>query len=200
MVSSDRSTPSISSQIQTEAPDSSDADDVGGQSRIAEKIKSIGPSLSPKISFSLPFKRYHRTAIALSVVAVVIVAVALPFTSSLRNQDSDTPTAQALPVVPNLLTQPLAPLTIEELSGEHLPLEIAGITDRAVIEQPAVAFWGDTAPDALVTVNGEPVEVSEYGAFVVDYPLDDGANFIEILASDFSGRTTSQSFTVVSLQ
>ena len=92
------------------------------------------------------------------------------------------------------------PLSIAELSGEFLPLEIDGIKDRAVIEKAAVAFWGDTAPDAFVTVNGEPVEVSKYGAFVVDFPLEDGANFIEVLASDFQGRTTRKSFTVVSLQ
>jgi hypothetical protein len=99
-----------------------------------------------------------------------------------------------------LLTHPLAPLTIEELSGETLPLEIAGIKDQEVIEKPAVAFWGDTAPDAFVTVNGEPVEVSEYGAFVYDFPLEDGANYIEVLATDFQGRTTRKTFTVVSLQ
>ena len=102
-----------------------------------------------------------------------------------------------------LLTEPVNPQpepTVPELSGEFLPVEIDGIEDRAVIEKTAAAFWGDTTPDAFVTVNGEPIVVSEYGAFVVDYPLDDGANFIEVLASDFQGRTTRKSFTVVSLQ
>ncbi len=187
-------------QANTESFDVPDPVNTKHQNWLSERIKRIRRSLTPNLQFSLPFERFHRTAIASVVIAAVVVAVALPFISSQADQNSDTPAAQALPIVPNLLTQPLAPLTIEELSGEHLPLEIAGITDRAVIEQPAVAFWGDTAPDALVTVNGEPVEVSEYGAFVVDYPLDDGANFIEVLASDFSGRTTRQSFTVVSLQ
>ena len=124
----------------------------------------------------------------------------------------ETPNAEAT-TEPKIAEGPLAqeivgvvawgnsePLTIEELSGEILPLIIQGIKDRDIIEKPAVAFWGDTAPDAFVTVNGEPVEVSEYGAFIVDFPLDDGANFIEVLASDFQGRTTSKSFTIVSLQ
>lgn len=193
-------TPELTNQVVSEssvAPDPVKHEHAG---RISKQTKRIVRLLAPSIGFSLPFKRFHRAAIASLVIAAVIVAVALPFIRSEANQNQENATAQALPVVPNLLTQPLAPLTIEELSGDHLPLEIAGITDRAVIEQPAVAFWGDTAPDALVTVNGEPVEVSEYGAFVVDYPLDDGANFIEVLASDFSGRTTRQSFTVVSLQ
>jgi hypothetical protein len=149
-------------------------------------------------SIKLPMKRWHKTAVGAVAIALVVVAVAIPF---LRPQPVDTETvAKALPVVPTLLTKPLVPLTIAELSGEILPLEIQGIKDRAVINESAVAFWGDTAPDAFVTVNGKPIDISEYGAFVVDYPLDDGANFIEVLASDFQGRTTSKSFTIVSLQ
>ena len=163
---------------------------------------SIIPSL-PKFKISLPMKRWHRTAIGAAVATAVIIAVAIPFFGEppvRESAESEQAAAKALPVVPDLLTKPLAPLTLEEISGEVLPLEIAGIKDRAVIEEPAIAFWGDTAPDALVTVNGEPIDVSEYGAFVVDFPLEAGANFIEVLASDFQGRTTRQSFTVVSLQ
>jgi hypothetical protein len=171
--------------------------DVTAPERSSSSIKL--PSLR-NINISLPMKRWHRTAIGTAVVAAVIIAVAIPFFGHTPVVDDNKPVAKALPVVPNLLTSPLAPLTLEELSGETLPLEIAGIKERAVVEKPAVAFWGDTAPDAFVTVNGEPVDVSEYGAFVVDYPLDDGANFIEVLASDFQGRTTRQSFTIVSLQ
>lgn len=148
----------------------------------------------------LPLKRWHRTIVGTAVATAVIIAVTIPFVLREQSSESEIPVAKALPVVPNLLTKPLVPLSIAELSGEFLPLEIDGIQDRAVIEKPAVAFWGDTAPDAFVTVNGEPVAVSEYGAFVVDYPLEDGANFIEVLASDFQGRTTRKSFTVVSLQ
>jgi hypothetical protein len=157
----------------------------------------LAPSKS--LLASLPFKQWHRSVVGGVVIAAVIIAVVIPFLRSQPVEPVEN-TAKALPVIPRILTEPLAPLTIEELSGEVLPLEISGIKDRAVIEKPAVAFWGDTAPDAFVTVNGEAVTVSEYGAFVVDYPLDDGANFIEILASDFEGRTTSKTFTVVSLQ
>ncbi len=158
-------------------------------------LPSIGLS-----DIELPWKRWHRTALGTAFIAAIVVAVVIPFFGS--NSDGGAPenVAKALPVVPQLLLKPLAPLTIDELSGEYLPLEIAGIQDQAVIEKAAVAFWGDTAPDAFVTVNGDPVEVSEYGAFVIDFPLEDGANFIEVLASDFQGRTTRQSFTVVSLQ
>lgn len=132
-------------------------------------------------------------------VLSVLMAILAIFLFSLRNTDPD-PIARALPIVPGLLTEPLSPLTLEELSGDTLPLEITGIRDRAVVDAPAIAFWGDTAPDAFVTVNGVPVEVSKYGAFVVDIPLEDGANFIEVLASDFQGRTTSRSFTLVRTQ
>ena len=147
-------------------------------------------------------KRWHRMAIGVAVTAAVIIGVSVPFVGVVRQPvEQPRETVATTPdIVPNLMIQPLAPLTLEELSGETLPLEIAGIQDRAVLEQNKVAFWGDTAPDAFVTVNGDPVEVSEYGAFIVDFALEDGANFIEVLASDFQGRTTRQSFVVVSLQ
>jgi hypothetical protein len=160
----------------------------------SDTATQVGPARKSRL------KKWHRTAIGTAVAVAVIIAVAIPFFINQTPDDFNQPVAKALPIVPRLLTEPLAPLTVEELSGETLPLEIAGIKDQAIIEELAVAFWGDTAPDAFVTVNGEPVSVSEYGAFVVDYPLDDGANFIEILASDFQGRTTRKSFTVVSLQ
>jgi len=170
---------------------------------VKRSARSVKLPPLPKIKISLPMKRWHRTALGAAVAAAVIAAVAIPFFGEQpvkESTETNQMAAKALPVVPDLLTKPLAPLTLDEISGEHLPLEIAGIKDRAVIEEPAIAFWGDTAPDAFVTVKGEPVDVSEYGAFVVDFPLEDGANFIEVLASDFQGRTTRQAFTVVSLQ
>ena len=143
-------------------------------------------------------ERWHWATAGISTLIVtavlVVVSILLP------GSTEQAPVAKALPVVPNILLQPLVPLTIEELSGDTLPLKISGISDRQVIEAPAVAFWGDTAPDAFVTVNGKRIEVSEYGAFVVDIPLEDGANFIEILASDFKGRTSRASFTLVRTQ
>ncbi|MBC8453195.1 MAG: hypothetical protein H8D69_01840 [Chloroflexi bacterium] len=164
------------------------------------KLPSLEWPSGESLKFSLPMQRWHRTALGAVMTALVITAVAIPFFNSRSADDSDTPVARALPIVPRIMTEPLAPLTLAEISGEILPLEISGIRDQAVIEELAVAFWGDTAPDAFVTVNGEPVEVSPYGAFVIDYPLEDGANFIEVLASDFQGRTSRKSFTVVSLQ
>ncbi|MDA1278897.1 MAG: hypothetical protein O3B95_02485 [Chloroflexi bacterium] len=140
-------------------------------------------------------RRYLAAAEAL-VIVVVVAVVALLWPDS----SDSVPTARALPNVPNVLLEPLNPLTLEELSGEFLPLKISGIRDRSETEAAAIAFWGDTAPDAFVTVNGEPVKVSAYGAFVVDYPLEDGANFIEVLASDFQGRSASRSYTLVRIQ
>jgi hypothetical protein len=192
---------------QSETVEVTSQDNVAETQSVFEATKRANASLKlpslPKFKISLPMKRWHRTALGAAVTAAVVIAVAVPFFGDRPASESDAASdsvAKALPVVPNLLTKPLAPLTLAEISGDILPLEIAGIKDRAVIEELAIAFWGDTAPDAFVTVNGAPVDVSEYGAFVVDYPLEDGANFIEILASDFQGRTSSQSFTIVSLQ
>jgi len=176
-----------------ESPPTAAVSNVTGEKSNPEKIAPV------EVPGKWSSERWHWAtaglATAVIVMAIVLIAVMLP-----GAQQDDVPVAKALPIVPTILLKPLAPLTIEELSGETLPLKIFGISDRTVIDAPAVAFWGDTAPDAFVSVNGEQVEVSEYGAFVVDYPLDDGANFIEILASDFQGRTTRVSITLVRTQ
>ena len=168
------------------------------RARTADDRVDSKKSESGSASETRSLKRWHwaTAGIVTAIVAAAVVAVGI----LLPGNTEDAPVAKALPVVPSILLKPLAPLTIEELSGDSLPLKISGIKDRTMIEAPAVAFWGNTAPDAFVTVNGEHVEVSEYGAFVVDYPLEDGANFIEILASDFQGRTTRVSFTLVRTQ
>jgi hypothetical protein len=165
-----------------------------GTNRSAPDMPGHAPVLEKRFS-----SRWHWAVAGLGtsrVAAAIVVAIVV----LLPGSNDDVTVAKALPVVPGLLLKPLVPLTIEELSGENLPLKISGIKDRSEVQEPAVAFWGDTAPDAIVTVNGDHVEVSEYGAFVVDFPLEEGANFIEIIANDFEGRTTNASFTLVRTQ
>ena len=86
-----------------------------------------------------------------------------------------------LPATPMPVRTPIPPPTLRLLA----PLDGAGI------EIGAVGVLGKTRPDAVVAVNGVPVEVDVTGTFRHDLILEDGANLIEVIASDLLGRFES---------
>ena len=57
------------------------------------------------------------------------------------------------------------------------------------MEIEAVRVLGTTRHDAVVAVNGTPVDISEDGTFQRDLSLELGANPIEVVATDLSGQT-----------
>lgn len=56
---------------------------------------------------------------------------------------------------------------------------------------------GTTETDAVLSVNGETVEVNEDGSFSTTVTLEEGPNSIEVLASDFEGNEGSAILTVI---
>ena len=64
------------------------------------------------------------------------------------------------------------------------------------MEVGAVRVLGMTRQDAVVAVNGIPVDVSADGVFQRDLTLEKGTNLIEIVATDLFGQTESQSVVV----
>jgi hypothetical protein len=55
---------------------------------------------------------------------------------------------------------------------------------------PWATIVGEARPDAVVTVNGETVEVDIDGLFTLTIPLEEGPNLVETIASSFSGETS----------
>ena len=71
-----------------------------------------------------------------------------------------------------------------------LTLELLAPRDGAGIEIGAVRVLGRTQPNAVVGVNGVPVDIAADGTFQSDVTLEPGANLIEVVATDLSGQTT----------
>ncbi len=90
---------------------------------------------------------------------------------------SQPPTSTPVPATPT----PVPPPTLRLLA----PLDGAGV------EIGVVGVLGKTRPDAVVAVNGVPVEVDATGTFRHDLILEDGANLIEVVAADLLGRFES---------
>ena len=60
--------------------------------------------------------------------------------------------------------------------------------NETAITNPYTEIRGRTSKIAVVTINGEEVDVSEDGGFSMRVRLDDGPNDIEIIASDPDGH------------
>jgi len=60
-----------------------------------------------------------------------------------------------------------------------------------------VEVRGRTAPDAVVSINGQPVEVDGSGNFSGMVSLENGPNSIEVIASDFRGNQQSRVISLV---
>ncbi|MBI4299068.1 MAG: hypothetical protein HY666_04830 [Chloroflexi bacterium] len=79
------------------------------------------------------------------------------------------------------------------------PFSLTLITpeDETIVTTNTISVTGETAPDAVVSINGVLVEVDADGRFNVLLVLDEGPNTIQIVASDFSGNMAQEVRTVV---
>ena len=65
-----------------------------------------------------------------------------------------------------------------------LPFSLLYPRDGLVVTEVSIPVVGVTSPDAIVGVNGIPVEVNELGVFSTTVPLKKGDNLIEVVATD----------------
>jgi uncharacterized protein YfaP (DUF2135 family) len=79
---------------------------------------------------------------------------------------------------------------------ESLLLKIDEPEDKSTVNTSEIEVKGTTAPDAEVSVNGQPVVVDNEGNFSTTITLEEGLNQIEIVASDYEGKKVSKIFTV----
>ncbi len=75
-----------------------------------------------------------------------------------------------------------APPTLGELT-----LRVISPEDNAVVNVPEVEVKGETAPDAVVSLDDVVTQADSSGAFSAIVPLVEGPNVIEIVASDAQG-------------
>jgi uncharacterized protein YfaP (DUF2135 family) len=66
-----------------------------------------------------------------------------------------------------------------------------------VVQESLVLIRGRTVPDAVVSVNGQPVDVDASGNFSATVSLEKGPNSIEVIASDFRGNHQSRVISLV---
>ena len=62
--------------------------------------------------------------------------------------------------------------------------------------EPTIPVIGGTRVDAVVGVNGIPVDVNALGIFSTILTLEEGANFIEVVATDIGGNIRFQTVVI----
>jgi hypothetical protein len=77
-----------------------------------------------------------------------------------------------------------------------LPFSLFYPWDGREVRQPNVRVLGVTKPDAVVAANGNPMEVNALGIFSAILPLENGANFIEVVAIDLDGNLRFEAIAV----
>ncbi|MFQ6026097.1 MAG: hypothetical protein ACE5Q6_01125 [Dehalococcoidia bacterium] len=64
------------------------------------------------------------------------------------------------------------------------------------VTEPYITVIGATRQDAVVGVNGVPVDVNPLGIFTATVPLEEGANLVEVVAVDIGGSVNFQTVVV----
>ena len=113
-----------------------------------------------------------------------------------------TPTRR--PAVPTPSPQPTvtpAPTVAPEPEPAVTPvavfLEVTSPEDESTVDTSSVNVAGETTPDAVLSINGESVEVDADGMFSAEVELVEGINFIEIVASAFDGNSAQAVRTLI---
>ena len=77
-----------------------------------------------------------------------------------------------------------------------LPFTLFYPPDGLMVSDPDIPVFGGTSPEAVVGVNGTPVDINSLGIFSTSVTLEEGGNFIEVLATDIDGNVRFQTVAV----
>ena len=92
-------------------------------------------------------------------------------------------------------TEASTPITTTSTPAEGLTLELLAPQDGSGVETNGIVL-GITRADAVVGINGVPVEVASDGSFAYDLQLEEGINLVEVITRDLSGQTASEQVAV----
>ncbi|MEX2430913.1 MAG: hypothetical protein WD645_03220 [Dehalococcoidia bacterium] len=126
-----------------------------------------------------------RLAISAGLLLLAAAACSAPPVASTPTMEpSFTPVPTGMPADPT------------PAPGEFF-LDVIAPADESVVSTPDVTVQGQTSVDAVVTVNGETVEIETDGTFQQTVTLLEGPNAIEVIASDFDGNEDTAMISII---
>ena len=109
-----------------------------------------------------------------------------------------TPVPTYTPIPTTIVTETSTPPADEELPTE-LFLEVIEPFNESVVSESVILVRGLTTPDAVVSIDGETIEVDAQGEFTVDVSLQSGPNIIQLVASNLAGEEKSALLSLIYL-
>lgn len=88
-------------------------------------------------------------------------------------------------------------VTYVELPPQPFFLVVTEPEDQSIIPRISTSLSGQTSADAIVSINGVSVDVSEDGMFSTDVTLEEGPNIIDVLATNTDGEILSTIVAVI---
>ena len=139
----------------------------------------------PGAETGTPITDTSPTQLPANGTALTPVAAPTPTTAATEVRITPDPTPS--PTV----TEPPKDATLAP--GTPAPLELVLLIpqDGAGVETGTLRVLGQTRVDAVVGINGVPVEVSADGTFTQDISLEEGINLVEVTATDLTGQTAT---------
>ncbi|MEX0761992.1 MAG: hypothetical protein WD208_03675 [Dehalococcoidia bacterium] len=141
------------------------------------------------------------TALACEGSATVVPlpsATSEPTASIGSPMTESTPTATAVSSTPTLAptVTPTPTATPDPTEEFFLYMEAPG-QDEAFVDSEVYEVTGRTTVDALVSVNDTIAQVDEDGRFRVTVSLEEGPNFVEVVASNTAGDQASEILLII---
>ncbi len=124
-----------------------------------------------------------------SLIGILCLSIALVITigaCSSSDTTDPTPTPTATTAVEEATPTP-EPTATPRPTPEPLSLTITTPENQSSVDIPEIEVAGETLLTAIVSVNGELVDVEADGTFSTTITLDEGINNIEIVASHLDG-------------
>ncbi len=118
------------------------------------------------------------------ILIVLVLTLAL-----IAGCTAPAPAPAPVPVPPPEVT-PATPSTVTPAPVGFF-MKVTEPKDESTVATSVISVSGATSPDAVVSVNGETIEVDEQGNFTTMVTLGEGPNTIEVIASDFEGNRES---------
>ena len=136
--------------------------------------------------------------LVLSIIGIGILGCTQ---ASATSTPPPTPTSTAAPTITPLPSptsiSPVPPtatatsLPTATVTPEPFFLLVTEPQEDSIVSSSPILVAGSTTPDAVVSINGEAVEVDIEGAFSTQVTLEEGPNFIEVVASNLQGDQES---------
>ena len=148
--------------------------------------EATSTSTVPSAETATPIAETSPTQRPVQGQAPTLVVAPTPTTAATEVQITPGPTPSTA------ATEPSGDPILPPATPAPLDLKLLSPQDGAGVETGALRVLGQTRVDAVVGINGVPVEVSADGSFTQDILLEEGINLVEVTAADLTGQTVAE--------